>query len=103
MSVRDHGQRQHQHQPTIRRTSRSEGLGNFVLNLLLRHSRLVQLVAINTLTRNVGDVVTSVSIVVRSVIELQNIKNQKEDLRERRLFIKEGYLPLQMRRLRRLQ
>ena len=102
MPVRDHGQRQHQHQPTDRRIIRSEDLGNFVLNLLLRPSLLVPLVAINTLARNAGSAVTSVSIVERLVTELSTVRNQKEDLRGRRLLIKEEYLPLQMRRLKRL-
>ena len=61
MLIRDHGQ----HQPTVRRTSRFEGLDNFVLNLLLRPLTLVQLVAINTLARNADSEVINVSIVER--------------------------------------
>ena len=85
------------------RTSRFEGLGNFVLNLLLRPSLLVQLVAINTLARNAGGAVTNISIVERSITELPTVRNQKEGMRRRRLLIKEGCLPLQIRKLRRPQ
>ena len=71
MLVRDHGQ----HQPTIRRTSKSEGLDNFMLNLLLKPSRLVQLVATNTLAKNASDAVINVSIVERSTTELLTARN----------------------------
>ena len=40
-------------------------MGNFVINLLLRPSRLVQLMAINTLTRNARGATVNASTVER--------------------------------------